>query len=136
MEIGDGGGESFPQIVPYTVLSIDLGETTGVAAYDFYTCNLRHASTNNFHALFPLLALLQPTEIILERFPIAHSLEYQIEIAYRQLAMKSVLISPSAWKPFMKSRKRKYPSEVTQHEQDAINMLRYYLITTFQKDIP
>lgn len=122
--------------LPYTIVSIDLGETTGIAAFEFLSRDLRHTATEHFHALFPLLALLNPDEILLERFPSAHSLEYALEIVYRQLSAEAILISPSEWKPFMKSKKRKFPDVKTKHEKDAINMLRYYLLTSFNRDIP
>ena len=121
--------------LPYTILSIDLGETTGTALYELGSGKLRYANTRHFHQLFPLIYLFQPDLILLERFPSSHSLAYELEIEYRKLAMKSVLISPSEWKPFMKNKKREFEDVETQHEKDAINMLRYYLLITFGRDV-
>jgi len=128
------GDFSLPNL-PYTIISIDLGETTGVASYELLSRALRCTATQHFQQLFPLLVLLRPNEILLERFPGKHALDYSIEIAYRQLAMKSILISPSEWKPFMQTKKKKFDHAETQHEKDAINMLRYYMITTLGRDI-
>lgn len=121
--------------LPYTIISIDLGETTGIASYELGKNDLRFTYTKNFQSLFPLLALFPFDIVLLERFPIAHSLEYVLEIAYRTLIVQSILISPSEWKPFMKNKKRKFEDAETQHELDAINMLRYYLLTTFWRDV-
>lgn len=135
MEIKEGGGESFPQIIPYSLLAIDLGETTGIAACILGFRDLRCTSTKNPLLVLPLIALLQPSEILLERFPDNPQIPYEVENAYQQLAPKSILISPGSWKPFMKSWKRFFPQAKTQHEKDAVNILRYYLITTTGKDI-
>lgn len=121
--------------LPYTIISIDLGETTGVAAYEFSSRKLYCSATKDPQHLVILLESLYCNEILLERFPESHDMEYSIEIAYRQLAMKSILISPGEWKPFMQNKKRKFEQAKTQHEKDAINMLRYYLITARGGDI-
>lgn len=128
------GDRSLPNL-PYYYLSIDLGETTGLAAYERSSRDLRCASTKHFQILLPLLVLWKPDVILLERFPRNHALESELEIVYRQLAPKSFLIYPGAWKPFMKAQKKLTLETKNRHEKDAINMLRYYMHTSFGEDI-
>lgn len=128
------GDKGLPNL-PYYLLSIDLGETTGLAAYERSSRDLRCASTEHFQILLPLLVLWKPDVILLERFPRNHTLEYELEIVYRQLASKSFLVSPGSWKPFMQAQEKLTLETKNQHERDAINMLRYYMHTTFGEDI-
>ena len=128
------GDKGLPNL-SYYVVSIDLGETTGIAAYERSSRDLRCASTKHFQVLLPLLVLWKPDVILLERFPRNHTLEYELEIVYRQLAPKSFLVSPGSWKPFMKTKKKFDVPDITKHEMDAVNMLRYYMITSFGEDI-
>ena len=134
-DISDWGDPANLPNSPYTLISVDLGETTGVVVYERTTRDVRIASTKHFQQLLPLLILLKPDVILLEKFPRNHSLEYELEIVYRQIARKAIIISPSEWKPFMKAQKKFDDPDVNQHERDAVNMLRYYMFISFGEDI-
>ena len=82
MEIEEGGGASFPQITPYSLLAIDLGETTGIAACVLGFRDLRCTSTKNPLLVLPLIELLKPDEILLERFPANPQIPHEIENGY------------------------------------------------------
>ena len=134
MENEIGGDVNLPH-VPYTVLAIDLGETTGIALYDVVTRQLRCDSAENPFDIVPLILLIKPHSVILERFPDNRTVSTEVELAYGTLSTTSVLISPGAWKPFMKGKKRYFPQVTCKHEKDAVNMLRYYLLTNGGEDI-
>ena len=134
MENEIGGDVNLPH-VPYTVLAIDLGETTGIALYDVVTCQLRCESIEHPLKVIPLIFLVEPNSVILERFPDNRTISSEVEKVYATLVKTSIVISPSAWKPFMKVRKRYFPQVTCKHEKDAVNMLRYYLLINGGEDI-
>ncbi|KKL59410.1 hypothetical protein LCGC14_2215620 [marine sediment metagenome] len=134
MENEIAGDANLPHI-SYTVLAIDMGETTGIALYDVVARQLRCDSTEDPESIVPLIFLVKPHSVILERFPENRTVSHEVEIAYGTLSKTSILISPGAWKPFMKSRKRYFPQVTCTHEKDAVNMLRYYLLTNGGEDI-
>ena len=129
------GGDANLLHVPYNVLAIDLGETTGIALYDVVARQLRCDSTKNPADVVPLILLIKPHSVILERFPDNRTVSTEVELAYGTLSKTSVLVSPGAWKPFMKVRKRYFPQVTCKHEKDAVNMLRYYLLINGGEDI-
>ena len=130
------GGDANLLHPSYTVLAIDLGETTGIALYDVVARRLRCDSTKNPTDIVPLRFLVKPHSVILERFPENRSVSHEVEIAYGTLSKTSILISPGTWKPFMKNRKKDFSQISNKHEKDAVNMLRYYLLTNDGEDIP
>jgi len=130
------GENALPLVSPFSLIALDVGEITGIAVLTFETgyADLRCASTKYSLQILPLLALLRPDVIILERIPVNHSLEYEAEITYKNIARKAFLVSPGDWKPVMKNRKWKSPQASNQHEQDAVDMIRYYLFITQKED--
>lgn len=135
MEAEERGDVNLPQ-ASYSILSVDLGISTGVAYYDPRINSLAYETIRDPLCLFPLITLLNPNIVLLERFPSTRkSLTTEVEIAYTQLSRTATMISPGDWKPFMRNKEEKFPYIETQHEKDAINILRYYLLTRDLGDI-
>lgn len=117
------------------IVAVDPGETTGFAVYDVVRYILACHSFYNATFLIPLITVLQPHVLIIERFPMSMSLPYEIEIINQNFVHISTVISPSEWKPFMKTKKRKFKEAKNAHEKDAVSMIRYYLFTHGMDDI-
>ena len=128
------GDESLPD-VSFTAIAIDLGETTGIAFLKAID-DVRTTSTKNPSHVFPIIEAMKPQVIILERFPENRSLPNVVEWVYGKLAEVSILVSPGEWKPFMKVQQKSSISTRNRHERDALDMLRYYCITSLQMEIP
>ena len=121
--------------LPYSILSIDLGETTGSAWYVPRTNKLSCGSTKDPAEIITFVNFIAPQLVILESFPATRSLAQGLESVYESLLEISIPVSPGTWKPFMKSRKKKFAEAKNQHEKDALNILRYYFITKYGRDI-
>ena len=129
--------DPYPSYALDTFISVDLGETTGIATYRRWTNTVRLSWIEDPNDVIPTITLIGPGTIILERFPDNRSLPADVERVYGILSETAILIAPAAWKPFMKNRRTVFVSgsAENQHEADALNMLRYYLITYLEKDI-
>jgi hypothetical protein len=86
-----GRGKILSLVPPYSIMSVDLGETTGVAVCYFEVghCKVRCSSTKECLVLSPIIELITPDMLLLERIPVNHSLEFSLAATYDQIAMRS-----------------------------------------------
>jgi hypothetical protein len=132
MDQYNGGGEG----LPYSILAVDLGVTTGSAWYYHSVKHFSCTSISDPRQIFALIEIVDPKVIIVERFPETRKLPRDVEEVYNILAETAILISPSTWKPFMREKRKWFPQKMTQHEKDAVNILRYYMMINFGEDLP
>lgn len=82
----------------------------------------------------------KPDKVILEKIPTSSLFELlllynNLILECEKLGIEYGSIAPSQWKPLWKARNWKCTLASTVHEQDAYNLLRYYLLVKFNKDI-
>lgn len=131
----EGGDFGLPQIL--RIVALDIGGTTGVAFYDLECKRMTCCSSSNVNDIFPMLKIIQPDVLILERFPNAILVSDEVAFAYdrARLWYQPFMIFPGHWKPVMQARPSKFPDAKNQHEQDAVDMIRFYLFTKLKESI-
>ena len=131
------GGDFGLPYLPLRIVSIDLGETTGVAMYELRFRSLVCSSLTNPEQVILLLSAYQPDIILLERFPNMSSVDSSVDLVYNTLSLHQevILISPGEWKPIMKVRKLECSKTTNRHEKDALDILRFYLFTNWGSEI-
>jgi hypothetical protein len=131
-----GGGFGLPYF-PLRIVSIDLGETTGVAMYDLRFRSLTCASLSNPEQVILLLSAYKSNVTLMERLPNMSSVNSSVDVVYNTISLYDgiILISPGEWKPIMKVRKLECSKATNQHEKDALSILRFYLFTNWGSEI-
>jgi len=117
-------------------LGLDPGRTTGVAIATVTNTSLDVFSYNS--EIFLKLCQDEPQifslidsmfdKVIIEKFPLRTSPIYSyLDQIFG--TKKFIRILPGHWKPIAKARKWKYKN-ISQHESDALNLLRYHFLIT------
>lgn len=127
------------------IISFDPGKSTGFARVDFnrfqnkvdlrfvatfYSCE----ETIEQSALQIALADL----IIIEKPPVNLRTGSDIEKVFTTLSRlikNPELIYPASWKPIAKAQKWKCKLAKNNHEEDAYNLIRWYILKIFREDI-
>ena len=112
--------------------SFDTGISTGIAEFDRRrkTCKLMTLNSDQLKD-FVESCEFNPFKCIIEKIPRNSSFELVrinnlVIDRCRQLKIYPELITPSQWKPVSIARKWKCTRASTQHEKDALNLLRYF----------
>ena len=131
------GGDFGLPYFPLRIVSIDLGETTGVAVYDLHFRSLVCSSLMDPNQVILLLSAYKPDIILLERFPSMSSVDSSVDLVYNTLSLHQevILISPGEWKPVMKTKSLECSKSTNRHEKDALDILRFYLFTNWGSEI-
>src|SRR3990167_4622015 len=131
------GGDFGLPYFPLRIVSIDLGETTGVAVYDLHFRSLVCSSLMDPNQVILLLSAYKPDIILLERFPSMSSVDSSVDLVYNTLSLHQevILISPGDWKPVMKTKSLECSKSTNRHEKDALDILRFYLFTNWGSEI-
>ena len=131
------GGDFGLPYFPLRIVSIDLGETTGVAVYDLHFRSLVCSSLMDPNQVILLLSAYKPDIILLERFPSMSSVDSSVDLVYNTLSLHQevILISPGEWKPVMKTKILECSKSTNRHEKDALDILRFYLFTNWGSEI-
>ena len=137
-----------PSDFGFRVVSIDPGLSTGFVVTTFYTSyyeiNLSVVSSaeklNHFLDLIFNRIYEDIVFVLVERLPEIkenklQSIEFEILDFLRKRNKSFIRISPSEWKPIAKARKWKCNLAKSLHESDSFNMIRYYILKYYEKDI-
>ena len=125
------------------ILACDPGETTGLAFFD--TLNPGKITTRNCapeQVVFDIHEFGKADVLVVEKFP--PTCEQHLALLYEQIITYSsadytVPIVPATWKPIAKARikSREWDDKApTQHEKDAIHILRFYVEIVLRKKMP
>lgn len=102
---------------------------------------LLHFTTKSFYELQTTIAMLATEEsaIIIMEEPPSKGSAVQSEFCHLLLgsleARKLERIEPAQWKPLARAREWKFTAKNSVHEQDAYNMMRWWLLAHWYLDI-
>lgn len=122
-------------------LAIDPGETNGVAVYNakFRLVELMSYTKPNLLTAIekievkPDIALVESAPTFGDNYQISWVMAVMEALAEKGIA--TYTIKPSAWKPIAKANGWQVSAGKTQHEKDAFNLIRYYILITDKMDI-
>jgi hypothetical protein len=138
---------SIPLLGIMNIIAFDTGMSTGIALVSRHWMNYSNVflKTVDELELSEFLSVLEMRsynkridKVIIEKIPL--SSQWILQRIYNRshsVFNPSTIceIYPARWKPFAKAQNWTCSLAKTQHEEDAYNMLRYYIRTQLEKEL-
>lgn len=123
------------------IIAIDPGVNTGIAIVNLFPLKLIELCTVPLSGIEFQLSLFDPTDIIIEKEPFTGTKQQTLLVG--EIFRKCKIITeadihyiyPSEWKVIAKAKEWKQSAGIDQHQKDAYNMLRFFVLKKFNQDI-
>lgn len=123
------------------VIAIDPGASTGIAIVNLFPLKLKELCTIPFDQIEFQLSLFEPDTIVVEKEPAFGAREQSalvssiINKCKKLTEAQIVAILPGEWKIIAKAKEWQQKEGKDQHQKDAYNMLRFYVLKNLNQDI-